>query len=101
MKPGPGVGGGREGEGVPAELSAPPRRPLCLLLMLLPSPELIFLLHSPELVRFPPEILHLLSSPALRPLCSMKILGHAKRVRLKVTGMSLELPVWMKFLLRV
>ena len=95
------MGGGREGDGVPAELSAPSRRPLWLLLLLLHSPELIFLLHSPELLRFSPEILHLLSSPALRPLCSMKILRHAKRVGLKVTGMSLELPVWMKFLLCV
>ena len=84
----PGViGGGGEGERVPAELPAPPRRPLWLLL--LPSPEL--LCPSPELLRtFPellglsPEILHLLSAPALRTLSSVKLLRHTKGVGVSV-----------------
>ena len=67
---GPRVGGGGgEGERVPTELSAPSRRPLHLLL-----------LPSPELIRFSPEILHLLSSTALRPLSSMELFRYAKRM---------------------
>ena len=69
---GPRVGGGGgEGEQVPAELPAPSRRPLHLLL-----------LPSPELFRFSPEILHLLSSTALRTLPSMELFRYAKRVGL-------------------
>ena len=68
------VGGGGEGERVAPELPAPPlRRPPCLLL-----------LASPELLRFSPEILHLLSPAALRPLGSMKLLRHAKWVGISV-----------------
>ena len=87
----PGViGGGGEGERVPAKLPAPPWRPLWLLL--LPSPELLclppeilrpspeILRPSPELLRLPPEILHLLSASALRPLSSVKLLRHTKGV---------------------